>query len=350
MSDADTAVELGVAGKPHLNSGHADQDQAGTLSIEHGAEIYEGSCGKALGLVNDDELDMAGTAVGRRTAWRSCMLVHADIDNWVNNLSPPLLLRNEMQNRYGKLASWVYNLDKPIGRSFGDQEYYRERLKQCDGGPILEPAVGNGRTFVPLLEAGFPIEGFDASDEMLDYCRDECRKRNLSASLTRQTFEQFSYDKSFAAIIVPAGSFQLVTNLASAGAVLKRFYDYLAPNGRLIVDLDPIGSFLGPSGSVRTWMTEDGDLLTLTDHRVETNYIAQTTLSHLRYEHWQGGNLMTTELDLFKLRWWGVNEFSLALRAAGFTDVVVSGNYQHGQEPQKDDEIISFEGRRPATG
>lgn len=30
-----------------------------------------------------------------------------------------------MQNRYGKLASWVYNLDKPFGRSFGDQEYYR---------------------------------------------------------------------------------------------------------------------------------------------------------------------------------------------------------------------------------
>jgi len=73
-----------------------------------------------------------------------------------------------MQNRYGKLASWVYNLDKPIGRSFGDQEYYRQRLEHGDDGPILEPAVGNGRIFVPLLEAGFRIEGFDASDEMLD--------------------------------------------------------------------------------------------------------------------------------------------------------------------------------------
>ncbi|HWK38391.1 MAG TPA: hypothetical protein VNR88_05700, partial [Hyphomicrobium sp.] len=30
----------------------------------------------------------------------------------------PPFLGNEMQNRYGKLASWVYSLDKPIGRSF----------------------------------------------------------------------------------------------------------------------------------------------------------------------------------------------------------------------------------------
>ena len=255
-----------------------------------------------------------------------------------------------MQNRYGKLASWVYNLDKPVGRSFGDREYYRQRLEHCDGGPILEPAVGNGRILIPLLEAGYAIEGFDASVEMLDYCRDECRKRNLSASLTRQTFESFSYDKRFAAVIIPAGSFQLITDAASADAVLRRFHDCLAPDGRLIVDLDPIGGFLGPSGSVRSWVTEDGDLLTLTDHRVETDHVAQTTLSHLRYEHWQGGNLVATELDLFKLRWWGVNEFSLALRAAGFEDVVVSGNYQHGRAPRKDDEIISFEARRPASG
>ena len=250
-----------------------------------------------------------------------------------------------MNNRYGKLASWVYNLDKPVGQSFGDLEYYRQRLEQCDG-PILEPAVGNGRIFVPLLEAGFPIEGFDASEEMLGYCRDECRNRNLSASLTRQTFEEFAYDKSFAAIIIPAGSFQLIADVTSATAVLRRFHDHLLPNGRLIIDLDPIGSFLGPSGSVRSWVTESDDLLTLTDLRVETNYIAQTTLSHLRYEHWRDGKLIQAELDLFSLRWWGLAEFFFALQAAGFTDITVSGGYRHGQVPHKNDEIISFEACR----
>jgi SAM-dependent methyltransferase len=252
-----------------------------------------------------------------------------------------------MNNRYGTLASWVYNLDKPVGRSFGDLEYYRQRLESC-GGPVLEPAVGNGRILVPLLEAGIAVDGFDASEEMLRYCREQCRARSLPATVRRQTFEDFSYDKRFDAIIVPAGSFQLIADLASAKAVLRRFHDHLAPNGRLIADLDPIGHFIGPTGSIRSWKTEGGDLLTLADHRVETNFVAQTTISHLRYEHWRNGNLIATELDLFGLRWWGGAEFSLALQAAGFVDVVISGNYQHGRPPEKDDQVISFEACRPA--
>jgi len=251
-----------------------------------------------------------------------------------------------MNNRYGRLASWAYNLDKPVGRTFGDVEYYQQRLAKTEG-PILEPAVGNGRVYVPLLESGFSIEGFDASDEMLGYCQDECRKRNLSASVTRQTFEEFSYSKRFAAVIIPAGSFQLVTDTKSATSTLKRFYDCLAPGAKLILDLDPIGSFIGSTGSVRSWKTEGGDLLTLTDQKVETDYVAQTTLAHLRYELWRGGELVRSELDLFKLRWWGTEELLMALKLIGFVDVVVSGNYQHGRAPHKDDEIISFEAVRP---
>lgn len=252
-----------------------------------------------------------------------------------------------MHNRYGKLAAWVYNLDKPVGRSFGDVEFYRRRLEHCDG-PILEPAVGNGRMLVPLLESGLRIEGFDSSDEMLAYCEAECRQRGLEAGLSRQSFGDFSYETRFSAIILPAGSFQLITDGAAAAAVLRRFHDHLAPGGRLIVDLDPIGSFLAGGTSVRSWVTGDGDLLTLNDQHVETCYIAQTTLSHLRYEHWREGSLVRSELDLFKLRWWGVDEFSMALRAAGFAEVEVSGNYEPGRAPREGDAIISFEATRGA--
>ncbi len=43
-----------------------------------------------------------------------------------------------MNNRYGSLAAWVYHLDKPIGRSFGDIEFYREGLKDA-AAPYLNP-------------------------------------------------------------------------------------------------------------------------------------------------------------------------------------------------------------------
>lgn len=250
-----------------------------------------------------------------------------------------------MNNRYGTLTSWVYDLDKPAGRSFGDIEFYRERLSDCKG-PILEPAVGNGRILVPLLETGLAVEGFDASEEMLAYCRQACRARGLKTNVTRQTFEDFSYETRFEAIIIPVGSFQLITDLASAKAVLRRFHDHLLPGGRLMVDLDPIGGFFS-AGSVRSWTTLDGDVLTLTSTSVETDFVAQTTVSHLRYEHWRNTKLVDSELELFSLRWWGVNEFVLSLREAGFDEIVVSGNFQYGRFPHKDDDNISFEARRP---
>lgn len=252
-----------------------------------------------------------------------------------------------MQNRYGRLASWIYHLDKPIGHSFGDLDYYQQRLTECEG-RILEPAVGNGRIFIPMLAMGFAIEGFDASQDMLEYCCQECLGRGLPTPLTCQTFENFSYDQCFAAIIMPAGSFQLITETASAMSVLRRFRDHLQPGGRLIMDIDPIESIVAETSSARSWAVGGDGLLTLTSHRAEIDYVKQTTISHLHYQHWRNGILQSAELDLFHLRWWGVDELAFALREAGFVNVVVSGNYQHGRHPRKGDQIISFEASRPS--
>ena len=58
-----------------------------------------------------------------------------------------------MSWEYGPLATEVYDLDKPIGHSFGDVEYYT-RLLATISGRILEPATGTGRILILLLEAG----------------------------------------------------------------------------------------------------------------------------------------------------------------------------------------------------
>lgn len=251
-----------------------------------------------------------------------------------------------MYNRYGRLASWVYHLDKPIGHSFGDIEFYQERLKGLRGS-ILEPAVGNGRVYIPLLQAGFDVYGFDASEEMLALCRDECLKGSIQPKISQQKFESFSYNNLFEALIIPAGSFQLITDRSIAIRTLQRFHQYLTPGGRLIMDLDPVGSILSaPSTSVRSWTTPDEDLLVLSEQRLSMCYIAQTVSSHLRYEHWREGALIRNELDVFTLRWWGVEEFVMTLQAAGFDEVQVSGNYQYGKAPEENDSIITFEALR----
>lgn len=75
-----------------------------------------------------------------------------------------------MVSFYGSLSTELYDIDKYIGKSFGDVEYYSKRLEGVKG-KILEPAVGNGRILIPLLHKGLNIEGFDLSDDMLQLCK-----------------------------------------------------------------------------------------------------------------------------------------------------------------------------------
>jgi hypothetical protein len=75
---------------------------------------------------------------------------------------------------YGKLATEVYDIDKPIGRSYRDVEFYLERLRSCTG-RILEPGVGTGRMLIPLLEAGLAVEGVDSSPEPAIRASSICR-------------------------------------------------------------------------------------------------------------------------------------------------------------------------------
>ncbi|MBB4094165.1 class I SAM-dependent methyltransferase [Ochrobactrum pecoris] len=246
-----------------------------------------------------------------------------------------------MNNRYGNLAAWVYHLDKPVGRSFGDVELYRDLLGSASG-PVLEPAVGNGRMLVSLLEAGFEVYGFDTSPEMLAYCETACSTRGLKANLSQQSFSDFTFDRTFSAVIVPAGSIQLVTDTKEALAVLRRFHDVLNVGGRLILDLDSIRWLSAPADAMRHW--EDGDdMLTLQEERLETDFANQTTTSLLRYEQWNNGKLLNTEIETFTLRFWGIGEMELALRAAGFQSLKVHAGYERDGAITPDSEIFTFE-------
>lgn len=251
-----------------------------------------------------------------------------------------------MNNRYGKLAALVYHLDKPVGRSFGDVEYYLERL-QGTKGPILEPAVGTGRILIPLLQAGLDISGVDLSQEMLVYCQRELEHRGLKARVQQAGFTDYAVDHELEAIVVPAGSFQLLDSFDQGMAALHRFHTSLKRGGRLLLDVDPVAAIVNVRPGLRTWSAPSEGLITLNATALSKDYCAQVAREMHRYELWEHGVLLETQLEQFSLRWWGVQELRMALQQAGFTDVVVSGGYQYGKPPQDADGIISFEAYKP---
>jgi SAM-dependent methyltransferase len=246
---------------------------------------------------------------------------------------------------YGKLATEVYDITKPIGHSFGDVEFYLQRLKSCTG-RVLEPAVGTGRVLIPLMEAGLQIEGTDNSPEMLAVCRARCAERGLQPVLHEVDMGSLSLPERYEAIIVPAGSFLLIERREQSLGALGRFREHLLPGGRLILDLELYTDLRVGTMPGRALATPRGETITMESNVVEVNFLEQYFVSHLRYEKWRDGELVRTEMQRFPLRWYGLEEFELVLKSLGFSEVVVSADYEYGKRPSRADQTFTFEARR----
>ena len=247
-----------------------------------------------------------------------------------------------MLSYYSKLSSEVYDIDKYIGLSFGDVEFYSERLADCQG-KILEPGVGTGRILIPLLERGLDVDGFDVSTEMLDICQTNCDQRGLQPNIFEGKMESFSLDEKYEAIIVPTGSFLLLHSREESIKALHNFHDHLTNGGRLIIDTFLQTDLSTNNVSTRTWQPKDDEMITLETKIVEVDHINQHTVSHHRYEKWRGGELIQTELEQFPLRWYGVEEFKTILEQVEFEDIVISADYKYGQYPTHPEQTITFE-------
>ena len=68
-----------------------------------------------------------------------------------------------------------------------------------------EAGVGTGRLYVPLLEAGLDVTGFDHSPDMLAVCRRNAETRGLTPKLTQARFQDFALDRAFTAVITKRG-------------------------------------------------------------------------------------------------------------------------------------------------
>ena len=250
-----------------------------------------------------------------------------------------------MFSSYGELSSEVYDLSKPIGHSFGDVEYYRSRLKSCKG-RILEAAVGTGRMLIPLIQAGFVVDGMDASPSMLSICRENCAKRGLAPELFEGKMQDFSLPNKYDAIIIPTGSFLLIQNREESLNALNCFYNHLVSGERLIVDLLLQSNYDMNAVSTRTWTTPAGEAITLESKPVEINLIEQYVTTYSRYEKWRDGKLLMTEMERTSLRWFGIEEFKLVLENIGFSQVSVSSDYLFGKAPSHSKQVYTFEAER----
>jgi SAM-dependent methyltransferase len=247
-------------------------------------------------------------------------------------------------NRYGSIAAEIYDIDKPYF-ALPDTRFHLERFRGF-ARPILEPACGSGRTLVPFLQAGLDVTGFDPSAEMLDRCRLRSAEAGFSPDLSRQRYEDFSYDRQFGAILVPVASFTLIDDFDAAIDVLRRFHDHLEPGGVLVLDIDGLNDLPNAGDDRRRWTNPAGELLTVEGIRTATDWLAQRAETTYRYERWRDGRLAESQIEVMAQRFWGLEEFRMALQSVGFEVVDVCGGYARGRAPRSRDRVVTFEAVR----
>lgn len=244
---------------------------------------------------------------------------------------------------YGPLSTLYYDISKPIGYSLsGDIEFYKEQLAGVSG-TILEPAVGTGRILLPLLQAGFDIEGFDNSIFMLEKCQQNCQQHDQLTQLYQADMASFNLGKGYDAIIIPTGSFCLITDFQQAKKALECCYSHLNKGAKLLVDLDFPTQWDDQKETLYSLPITAQKGLLLRSRSQAVSWHTQTTEQLLKYELYEKGVLTQTELQRFVLRWYGLEEFRLLLSSIGFTKVRCCADYDWSKPAQKAASTVTFE-------
>jgi len=210
------------------------------------------------------------------------------------------------------------------------------------GGPVLELMCGSGRFLIPLLEQGINIEGADASSDMLQACREKCAQKGLKPVLYQQCIEETDLPKKYRLIIIPARSFILIIDKQAALSSLRKIYEHLQTGGKLILDIDTPKAVNSPLGQwVGRWVERPDGATIIFSALSNYNQVEKIEYSIHKYELYENGRLVDTELEHFATRFYELEEFRNLLEEAGFRHIKATKPFT-GLPPDPYDKTVLF--------
>ncbi|MDX1624297.1 MAG: class I SAM-dependent methyltransferase [Gemmatimonadota bacterium] len=234
----------------------------------------------------------------------------------------------------------------------GDEPFYRGYLEE-GGEPALEVACGTGRLLLEYVAEGFDVDGVDASEPMLERCREKAAARGLDPALYLQPMEGLDLPRRYRTLFVPYGSLQALVDFDDLEAALQGFREHLVPGGRLVVALFVPGEELDPlpRWRIRREATRPDEATILMHEAVDYDRAEQVLTAWYRYEVvGEDGRIARAEMRKMRQRWFEENEFRLLLEAAGLEPVRTHGDY--GAEPygEEHSELVWVARRPDAAG
>lgn len=175
---------------------------------------------------------------------------------------------------------------------FNDLSVYENIIKSVDR-TALELACGTGRILLPLLEAGYSVEGMDSSDEMLALClsKGEAMQQKQTPVLHHSKMENFELGTKFGTIFCAVASFTLIPTLEAMEQSLICIKSHLKKNGIIAINMDcPSMEQPKPSGkkmvreavladrdiTYRCWMETVSPIAVGTERHIMTNELIKS--------------------------------------------------------------------------
>ncbi len=246
---------------------------------------------------------------------------------------------------YKKLCTEFYNLEMDQRQSTQDALNFFMQYAQDANGPILEPMCGSGRFLIPMLKEGFDIEGFDASEQMIDTLQEKYAEISTKSAPVSKTFIQdFSSEKKYKLIFVPFGSWGLITDIQESKKALHIMFNHLLPGGKLVLEIETIKSLPKPLGvwQQATNTRLDGSLLVL---NTLTSYDNDKQLfkSICRYDSIVNNIVKETEYEDFYQYLYRFDEMDLLLEQSKFRQIKKYKNYKKESGANHETPIIIYE-------
>ena len=258
---------------------------------------------------------------------------------------------------YGLVARWWAEFNHPDPAELA---FYQEFIAR-DGQPALDLACGTGRLLLPLLRAGFDVDGCDLSPDMLAYCREQAQRDGLSPSLFQQAFHELDLPRTYRTIYI-CDSFGIGGRREHDLEALHRCFRHLAPGGVLVFSHElPYED----AELWRFWLPEEreqlpgprpdagwrkraanGDEIELRGRLVDLDPMEQRMTREMRVLLWREGKRLAEETHTIRITLYFRNELLLMLAQAGFAEVEVRAGYSDSPATVADTTVV-FIARKP---
>lgn len=248
---------------------------------------------------------------------------------------------NNCLSTYLNLCTQVYDLSKPTPPKDA-YVFYREYVADCKR-LILEPMCGTGRFLLPLLEEGFNVNGFDASQHMLSALQEKAKRKSITPRVWHGFLENLDNTQEYGLIFIPSGSFGLITDSFQIEHCLQKIYAALEDNGIFVFEVETLHAVPKQLNVWResVYQREDGK-------RIIASFLDLEPCNNVgimicKYELVDGQQIIGTEIETLKIRLYEPSEIIHLLKSIGFKQVNLKKAFDKTQLPERDDEVIICE-------